>query len=47
MLEAIRNEFKNIETDPEESDLKINRSTYINGLYKKYGILKVRKPLRD
>ncbi|MHA3115757.1 hypothetical protein E0H86_00960 [Acinetobacter sp. ANC 4635] len=41
--EAIRNEFKNIEADPEESDLKINRSTYINGLYKKYGILKVRK----
>ena len=41
--EAIRNEFKNIEADPEESDLRINRSNYINGLYKKYGILKVRK----
>ncbi|MDR0067477.1 hypothetical protein RFX60_09230, partial [Acinetobacter sp. 11520] len=37
------NEFNNIEADTAESELTTNRKIYINNLYNKYKILKVKK----
>ncbi len=42
-VKAIINEFNNIEADTAESELTKNRKIYINNLYNKYKILKVKK----
>ncbi|USU93952.1 hypothetical protein QFB56_15505 [Acinetobacter pittii] len=42
-VKAIINEFNNIEADTAESELTTNRKIYINNLYNKYKILKVKK----